>query len=92
MSEVDQLLTDQLSRVGAGDEESFAALYDAASGTAFLLARCLSPHGAEALLHDSFVEVWRRAPRFDPSRERALTWVLAVVRECATRTRTQAVA
>ncbi|QIX27157.1 hypothetical protein ncot_11525 [Nocardioides sp. JQ2195] len=72
-----------LVRVGAGDRDAFAALYDATSVLAFHLARCLDPHDAEALLRASYLEVWRTASRFDPARMRAVPWILGVVRACA---------
>lgn len=72
---------------GAGDSGAFAKLYDATSVVAFHLARCLDPDDAEELLRISYLEVWRTATSFDPSRGRAVPWILAVVGACARSTR-----
>lgn len=72
-----------LVRVGTGDPDAFAGVYDATSAVAFQLAKCLDPADAEELLRVSYLEVWRTSSRFDPNRMRAVPWILGVVRACA---------
>ena len=38
---------------------------------------------AEDLLHDVFLEVWRKSARYDPDRASARTWLLVMVRSRA---------
>jgi RNA polymerase sigma factor (sigma-70 family) len=38
---------------------------------------------AEEAVEDAYFQVWRQAPRFDPARGTALTWLLAIARSRA---------
>ena len=59
-----------LARVGAGDRQAFAALYDATAPRVFGLVRRLvvDPAQAEEVTQDVYLEIWQTAPRFDPAR------------------------
>ena len=49
-----------------------------------LLLRILGTRAeAEELLQEVFVELWRRAPQYDPSRASVSTWVTTIVRSRA---------
>ncbi|MBC7292344.1 MAG: ECF RNA polymerase sigma factor SigK [Actinotalea sp.] len=69
-----------LSAAAAGDEDAFAALYDllspAVHGTARAVLR--DPDLAAEVLQEVMLEVWRTAPRFDPDRGSARTFVLTL--------------
>ncbi len=86
-----------LARVVRQDEAALADLYRATVGRVYGLAlRIVSnPALAEEVAEDTFWQVWRQAPRFDPQRGTALAWVLTIARSRAldavrARTRAQA--
>jgi len=74
-----------LGRVGGGDEDAFAELYDATVGHVHGMAlRILrETRSAEEVTEDAFFQVWREARRFDPARGRPLAWILTIARSRA---------
>ncbi len=74
--DVDQLLT----RVARGDVQAFESLYDALSASVYGLARRVvrDPARAEDVSQEVFLEVWRKAARFDRSLGKAKTWVMTI--------------
>jgi RNA polymerase sigma-70 factor (ECF subfamily) len=68
--------------VAAGDREALAKLYDRHAGTMLALGvRILGQRGeAEEVLHDVFLEAWRRAGDYDPSRGAVRTWLMLRMR------------
>ncbi|WP_245527739.1 ECF RNA polymerase sigma factor SigK [Aeromicrobium marinum] len=73
-------LDDLLVQVARGDENAFAALYDALSSSVFGLARRVvrNPARAEEVSQEVFMQVWQTAGRFDPARGKAKSWVLTL--------------
>ncbi|WP_229053865.1 ECF RNA polymerase sigma factor SigK [Aeromicrobium sp. Leaf350] len=73
-------LDDLLVRTARGDDQAFAALYDALGSSVHGLTRRLlrNPARAEEVTQEVFLQVWRTATRFDPERGRAKTWVLVL--------------
>jgi RNA polymerase sigma-70 factor, ECF subfamily len=69
-----------LTRVADGDQTAFEAVYDQLAGPVFGLIRTvLRDHAqAEEVTQEVLLEVWRMAPRFDPARGSAATWVLTI--------------
>jgi RNA polymerase sigma-70 factor (ECF subfamily) len=67
------------------DERALAALYDATMSRVYhiVLRIVRRPALAEEVVEDTFFQVWRQAVRFDASRGRALTWLLAMARSRA---------
>jgi RNA polymerase sigma-70 factor (ECF subfamily) len=81
---VDEAQRDRLwmTEVAAGHREALGRLYDChASAMLGLACRILkSRRDAEDLVHDVFLEVWKKAAEFDPGRGRVRGWLLMRVR------------
>ncbi|WP_028921970.1 ECF RNA polymerase sigma factor SigK [Pseudonocardia acaciae] len=69
-----------LTRVGAGDESAFERLYPLVAGPVFGVVRRVvrDPAQSEEVTQEVLVELWRTAPRYDPSRGGALSWALTL--------------
>ena len=69
--------TELLLRVGRGDEAAFAALYDrfAAHVYGVSLKVLYDPAQAQEVTQEVFLELWRQASRFDPSKASPKTWL-----------------
>jgi RNA polymerase sigma-70 factor (ECF subfamily) len=76
---------DLLRRTGQGDRQSFEQLYERFSGVLFSTAyRVLnSPEAAEDVLQDVFIQIWEKAPLYDPERGKPLTWAVTLTRNKA---------
>lgn len=74
-------LADLLKRSSRGDNEAFAAFYDATSARAYGLAVRVvrDPAQAEEVAQEAFLEVWRTASRFQSERGSAIGWLLTIV-------------
>ena len=71
--------------VAAGDHEAFAEFYDRWSGRLFaLIVRILVDRAqSEEVLQEVFLEIWRSAASFSPSRGSARAWVVTMARRRA---------
>ena len=69
-----------MGRVARGDASAFEALYDELSSAVFGLARRVvrDPARAEDVTQEVFLEVWRKAARFDSALGKARTWVMTI--------------
>ena len=69
-----------LGRVARGDSQAFETLYDELSAAVFGLARRVvrDPARAEDVTQETFLEVWRKAARFDRTLGKAKTWVMTI--------------
>lgn len=69
-----------LTRCGHGDEAAFARLYDLSSARVHGLVRRVlrDPAQSEEVTQEVYLEIWRLAPRFDPSRGSAVSWMLTI--------------
>lgn len=75
-----------LARIAAErDAVAFARLYRVCAPTLFGLALRITRkrEGAEDVLQDSFIKIWRFAHYYDPGRSSAMTWMAAIVRNQA---------
>ena len=78
-------LQDLIALVVQQDQSAFAALFKSMSGRVHSLALRItgSIPLAEEVTEDTFFQVWRQAPRFDPARGTAKTWILTIARSRA---------
>lgn len=69
-----------ISRVARGDAGAFEALYDELSSAVFGLARRVvrDPARAEDVTQEVFLEVWRKASRYDRALGTPKTWVMTI--------------
>ena len=76
---------DLLRRIGQGDRRSFETFYDRISGTLFTVAFGIlkNREAAEDVLQDVFVQIWEKAPLYDPARGKPVTWAITLVRNKA---------
>ena len=74
-----------LRRIGEGDRDSFEQLYESFSGVLFSTAyRVLNnPQAAEDVLQEVFIQIWEKAPLYDPERGKPLTWAVTLTRNKA---------
>lgn len=78
-------LSQLLARVGLGDREAFAKLYERSSAKLFgvVLRIQRDQAAAEDILQEVFVKVWRSAAGFDAAQSQPLTWLTSVARNAA---------
>lgn len=71
--------------VARGDRAAFHALYDRVAGQVYGLAYKGLNDAAEAerAAEQALVEVWRTAPRFDPTNGNPIAWILATTHRAA---------
>src|SRR3954453_15761510 len=69
-----------VARVARGDASAFERLYDELSSAVFGLARRVvrDPARAEDVTQEVFLEVWRKAARYDSALGKAKTWVMTI--------------
>lgn len=70
-----------LEGIACGNENALALLYQRYGGLAYSLAMRIvgDLHGAEDVVQESFLNVWRMAGSFNIRRGSAKTWLLSVV-------------
>nr|WP_050671701.1 ECF RNA polymerase sigma factor SigK [Luteipulveratus halotolerans] len=73
-------LADLLAAVSRGEQVAFSRLYDATAPRVHgLVLRVLTdPAQSEEVTQEVFLEIWRTATKFDPSRGSALGWLLTI--------------
>ncbi|HXF56168.1 MAG TPA: sigma-70 family RNA polymerase sigma factor [Actinomycetota bacterium] len=69
----------------SGDEQAIRVLYARFGRSVYTLGLRLlgSTEAAEELTQDVFLAAWRKAGRFDPSRGRLSTWLMAIAHNLA---------
>jgi RNA polymerase sigma-70 factor (ECF subfamily) len=81
----EQRLQELIGRIADHDQLAFSALYDVMVGRVYGLAlritRCVQL--AEEVAEDTFWQIWRQAPRFDPARGSAAVWIMTIARSRA---------
>lgn len=76
----EQGLQELIGSVALGDQDAFAALYDAVAGPVLGVVRAVLRDRAqsEEVTQEVLVEVWRTAPRYRPERGTAINWILTL--------------
>lgn len=78
-------MEEALGRCAVGDAAALRAIYDHEAprmiGVALRIVRRRAL--AEEVVHDSFLQIWRRASSFDAARGAARSWMYAIVRHRA---------
>lgn len=79
-SEPSVTLEGLMADVATGDQAAFSALYDEVSPRLFGLVRRLviDQSQAEEVTQEVFLEIWQNAPRYDPGRGSALSWLFTI--------------
>lgn len=74
-----------LSQVGGGDKDSFEELHRRLSTLLFTSAYGIlnNREAAEDVTQDVFLQIWEKAPTYDPTRGKAATWALTLARNKA---------
>jgi RNA polymerase sigma-70 factor (ECF subfamily) len=74
-----------VAAMARGDAEALGALYDRYAPILLSLIERIAARGAEAedLVHDVFLETWRRAGDYDPARGSVKSWLLLRARSRA---------
>lgn len=74
-----------LSRIGQSDRAAFTAFYDRHAPRIFgLLERMLGPgRETEDVLQETFLQVWRRAAAYEPTRGEPVPWLVMIARSRA---------
>jgi len=78
-------LSAALARAAEGDRRAFYEVYQRSSAKLYgICCRILGEgHDAEEALQHAYLNIWRRADRFDPSRASPITWLAAIARNSA---------
>lgn len=74
-----------LAAIGQGDQPALAALYQRHGTLLYsLLVRMLvNEVEAQEVLQDAFIQIWRRAGKYDPERSSPVAWMIMVARGLA---------
>ncbi len=74
-----------LRRVAKGDSNAFEELYDRFSGVLFSTAyRVLNNQEAtEDVIQDVFIQIWEKAPLYNPALGKPMTWAITLTRNKA---------
>jgi RNA polymerase sigma-70 factor, ECF subfamily len=69
-------------RTARGDRQALRGLYERHASRAMALALRVLQRASEAedVVQETFFEVWRRAPEFDPARGSPLAWIFTICR------------
>ena len=84
-SSLSRELSQLLARVGLGEREAFATLYERSSARLFGVVLRIQRNQAmaEEVLQEVYVKVWRSAGGFDAAQSQPLTWLTSLARNAA---------
>lgn len=83
--DTNKLLARALARCANGDHSALSIIYKntAAKFTAVVKADVDSSETTREILKRSYLSIWLNAPKYDSSRATPFTWMLVVLRSCA---------
>lgn len=76
-------LKELVGSAAQGDVHAFDRLYRATAPILLRLIRRITPHCAEDVLAESYLQIWRSLDRYDPARGEVLGWMGAIARSRA---------
>lgn len=78
-------LVEALIRVGHEDRDAFRTVYTMTSAKLFgiCLRICVDRQGAEDVLHDVYLTIWKRAGGYQPGRASPISWLATIARNRA---------
>ncbi|MEP7014815.1 MAG: sigma-70 family RNA polymerase sigma factor [Verrucomicrobiota bacterium] len=78
----EELDQEMLAQAAGGDQRAFATLYDRLSGPLYSLAVRMLGDATEAqdALQDVFLQIWRRAAKYDASQSSVFSWAMLMAR------------
>lgn len=78
-------LSEDITRVSAGDREAMERVYRNTCGRVYALLLQMLPErtAAEEVMQESYLAIWRRADRFVPGQASPMSWVLTIARNKA---------
>jgi len=76
---------DLIASAASGDERAIGSLYDRYGGVLYAVAYRIVGQRADAeeVVIEAFAQIWREAPRFDPSRGSVAGWLTMIARSRA---------
>ena len=82
---MDDPVAEMIAKCAAADRSAFRALYrDTSAKLMGVLLRMLRERAeAEDALQEVYTRVWLRAGRYDPTKGRGMTWLIAIARNLA---------
>lgn len=73
-----------MARVAAGDERAFSEIYRRfVPGLFSMVHEIVGESEAEDVLQEAFVQMWKRAASYDPTRSSVFTWAVMIARHKA---------
>jgi RNA polymerase sigma-70 factor, ECF subfamily len=74
-----------LVEIAGGCQQALASLYRRRGGLIYslLVQMLVSETEAQEVLQDTFVQIWRRAPKYDPRKSPPLAWMIMIARGMA---------
>jgi RNA polymerase sigma-70 factor (ECF subfamily) len=74
-----------MARVGTGDQQAFAAVYDRHAQTLYgaVMRYLRDPAAAEDVLQETFVALWTRSGSYSPATGSLISWLLTIARNRA---------
>ena len=82
MKDADDGLGEALRACARGERDALRRIYDAEAGRMITIAQRILRRRdlAEEVVHEAFIQIWRKAAQYAPDRGSARGWIYAVVR------------